>query len=162
MTESSHTKLWVLINCKTSKWSKLGIGLYRKFKRSSFLQIINQPRTENLIIQCTMGVSAHMRMKIKPMKNNKDLLSVKINPSKTFCNAWCLIGIIMGVSRSWVPHKSYIQENHLYICMYVAKRRPCAHHTRVCVQIDTWHCTIKIVTIDRMLTLKLLANQWRI
>ena len=40
---------------------------------------------------------------------------------------------------------------YAYTCMYVAIRRPHAHHTRAycaCVQIDT----MKIVTIDRVLT----------
>ena len=38
----------------------------------------------------------------------------------------------------------------MYVCVYVAIRRPCAHHTyRACVQIDM----IKIIRVCRVLTL---------
>ena len=37
----------------------------------------------------------------------------------------------------------------MYVGMYVAIRRPRAHHAHVCVHIDT----VKIVSIDHVLTL---------
>ena len=46
----------------------------------------------------------------------------------------------------------------MYVCMYVVLRHPCAHHGRACVQIDT----IKIISVDHMLTLNVAHQQLKL
>ena len=47
---------------------------------------------------------------------------------------------------------------YVHVCMYVVLRHPHAHHGHACVQIDT----IKIISVDHMLTLNVAHQQLKL